>query len=40
MRDFEVAVREKFIAEIAGPAASILLAGEDARAQHPFDCSR
>ena len=40
MRDFEVAVREKFIAEIAGPPASILLAGEDPRAQHLFDCSR
>jgi hypothetical protein len=40
MRDFEMAVRKKFIAEIAGPPGSIFLAEEDARAQHPFDCSR
>ena len=38
-RDFEMAVREKFVAEIAGQPASILLAGEDARAEDLFDCS-
>jgi hypothetical protein len=39
-RDFERAVRKKFVAEIAGPPAAILLAGEDARAHDLFDCSR
>jgi hypothetical protein len=40
MRDFEMAVRKKFIAEIAGQPDSFLLAGEDTRAKDLFDCSR
>ena len=42
MREFEMAVRKKFVAEIAGPPASILLAAENAgaRARDLFDCSR
>jgi hypothetical protein len=40
MTDFEMAVRKKFVAEIAGPPSSVLLAGEHARARDLFDCSR
>ena len=37
--DFEMAVRKKFVAEIAGPPSSIVLAPHDAGAHALFDCS-
>jgi hypothetical protein len=39
MGDFEMAVRKKFVAEIAGPPSSIVLAAHDAGAHALFDCS-
>jgi len=39
MGDLEMAVRKKFVAEIAGPASSIVVAAHDAGAHALFDCS-
>jgi hypothetical protein len=38
MRDFEVAIRRKFVAEIAGPRLSILPAAQHTGAHASFDC--
>ena len=39
MGDFEMAVRKKFVAEIAGPPSSIVLVAQDAGAYAQSDCS-
>ena len=39
MGDFELAVRKKFVAEIAGPPSSTVLVAQDAGAYAPSDCS-
>jgi Protein of unknown function (DUF1194) len=39
MGDFELAVRKKFVAEIAGPPSSIVLVAQDAGAYALSDCS-